>query len=265
MTDPSLMTLLAVLIVSAVSLVGVAAFAISTTLLKRTLFALVGLAAGALLGDAIIHLIPESLEALSDERVFGITVLSGVLFFFILEKYLRWHHAHHGAEEEHEGHEHYEIGSHSEGSRAHIAPLVIIADGLHNAVDGAVIAGSFLISPALGIATTAAVFLHEIPQEISDYALLVHSGLSRGRALFLNFLSGLTAFLGALAVLLLNDSLEGVGAYAAAFTAGAFIYLAATDLIPELNRTTDNKRSILGLVTFLVGIGLMLALTLVEV
>ncbi len=258
-----LMTVGAVLAVSLVSLVGIAAFSLRQERLQRSLFVLVALAAGALLGDAIIHLIPESLEALGDERHFGVAVLGGLLAFFILEKYFRWHHAHHGPEEEHAGHEHYERGGHAD-STAHIAPLVLVADALHNVVDGAVIAGSFLVSPALGLATTAAVFLHEIPQEISDYALLIHSGYSRGRALFFNFLSGLTALLGAAVVLLLNGGIANLGAYAAAFTAGAFIYLAAADLLPALQRSPV-KRAGIELVAFIIGIALMLALTFVEI
>lgn len=263
--DITVMTLGSVFVVSLVSLVGVAAFSLREDLLRRSLYLLVGLAAGALLGDAIIHLVPESLEAIGSERLFGLTVMSGVVAFFILEKYLRWHHAHHGVEEEHEGHERFEKQGAGHEPHAHLAPMVLVADGVHNMVDGAVIAASFLVSPALGIATTIAVFLHEIPQEISDYALLIHSGLSRMRALFFNFLSGLTALLGAALVLLLNDSLESLGAYAAAFTAGAFIYLAAADLVPELHKTTAGRRSVLEFLAFVIGIGLMFALTFLEV
>src|SRR3989344_3535384 len=222
--------LISITAVSLVSFAGIAAFSMQGDLMKKTLFVLVGLAAGTLIGDAVIHLIPESLEGIGDERMFGFALLSGIVVFFVLEKYLRWHHAHHGPEEEHveeEAHHHPQ----------HLAPLVLVADGIHNLVDGAVIAASFLISPVVGIATTTAVFLHEIPQEIADYALLVHSGLSRTRALFYNFLSALTAFLGAGLLLFLHAAFESVGAFAAAFTAGAFIYIAATDLIPELHKT----------------------------
>jgi zinc and cadmium transporter len=142
--------------------------------------------------------------------------------------------------------------------------MVLVADGVHNMVDGAVIAASFLVSPELGIATTIAVFLHEIPQEIADYALLVHSGLSRARALFFNFLSGLTALIGAGIVLALQSSLGTLEGYLIAFTAGAFIYLAAADLVPELHKTTAARRSIVQLFAVILGIGLMLAMTLLE-
>ncbi len=248
---------LSILAVSLVSFVGIVAFSLQERFMKKILFVLVGLAAGALLGDAIFHLIPEAIQNIENERVFGITVIAGILFFFILEKYLRWHHAHHGAEEEHTSEE-------AEHHPAHLAPLVLVADGVHNMVDGAVIAASFLISPVIGVTTTIAVFLHEIPQEVADYALLVHSGLSRGKAVFFNFLSALTAFFGAFLVFLLNTSVESLGAYAGAFTAGAFIYIAATDLVPELQKSEGLRRGLMELAAFTGGIILMFALTFFE-
>ena len=259
--DAALYTFLAVTLVSLVSLIGVFALSLGTVL-SRLMPTLVGLAAGALLGDAVIHLIPESLAIIGSETLFGVSVLVGIVAFFVFEKYLRWHHAHHGQEEEHENHERFEHGPHT--PNAHIAPMVLAADGVHNIVDGAIIAASFLISPELGIATTIAVFLHEIPQEIADYALLVHSGLSRARALFFNFLSGLTALIGAGAVLFLESSFGSTSGYLIAFTAGAFIYLATADLIPELHKTTTTRGSILQFVAVILGMVLMLALTLLE-
>ncbi|MBP6945925.1 MAG: ZIP family metal transporter [Candidatus Pacebacteria bacterium] len=244
--------------VSLVSFAGIAAFSMREEMMKKMLFILVGLAAGTLIGDAVIHLIPEALEKIGDERAFGLALLTGVVVFFILEKYLRWHHAHHGAEEEHE----MEEALHHP---KHLAPMVLLADSIHNLLDGAVIAAGFLISPIVGFATVVAVFLHEIPQEIADYALLVHSGFSRTKALFFNFLSALTAFLGAGFLLLLSSSFELIGAFAGAFTAGAFIYIAATDLIPELHKTRGVMRGAIELGAFIVGIALMLLLTFLEV
>lgn len=251
------LTFVSILLVSLVSLVGIFIFSLRETLMRQVLFVLVGLAAGALLGDAVIHLIPEALKDIADERVFGVTLLAGVVVFFVLEKYLRWHHAHHGPEEEHEEEE-------RNNHPTHLAPLVLIADGVHNMVDGALIAASFLISPLVGITTTIAVFLHEIPQEIADYALLIHSGLSRTKALVFNFLSALTAFLGAIIVFALSATITSLAGYAAAFTAGAFIYIAATDLIPELHKTKDPRKSGIELGAFVVGIVVMLLLTFVE-
>lgn len=258
--DAITLTVLSVLAVSLVSLVGIAAFSLSDRTLRTSLYALVALAAGALLGDAFIHLIPESLEAIGDETSFALAILCGIFLFFVLEKGLRWHHAHHALEEEHEGHEQYE----ADASHTHLAPLVLVADGIHNIVDGAVIAASYLVSPALGIATTVAVFLHEIPQEVADYALLIHAGYSRTKALLWNFASGLTALLGALVVLWLGGEVELFAAYASAVTAGAFIYLAAADLLPELQKKTSGLSSATAIAAFLLGIGLMFALTLLE-
>lgn len=243
--------------VSLASLAGIAAFALNQKTLKQGLFILIGLAAGTLIGDAVIHLMPEAMEEIGDERVFGLAVVSGLILFFVLEKYLRWHHAHHASEEEHEDEE-------AAHHPRHLAPMVLFADGLHNFVDGAVIAASFLISPVVGVATTIAVFLHEIPQEVADYALLVHSGLSRMKALFFNFVSALTAFAGAGLVLITHTTFESFESLIAAFTAGAFIYIAATDLVPELQKTKDPKRSALELTAFIAGIGLMLLLTFLE-
>lgn len=246
-----------ILIVSLVSLVGIFILSLKQEAVRKALFVLVGLAAGTLIGDAAIHLIPESLEAIGDERTFGFALLLGVVVFFVLEKYLRWHHAHHGPEEEH-------IEEEVHNHPKHLAPMVLIADGIHNLVDGAVIAASFLISPVLGVATTIAVFLHEIPQEVADYALLVHSGLSRTKALAYNFLSALVAFVGAGFVILIDSTFESLEALIAAFTAGAFIYIAASDLIPELHKTRDVKRGLTELSAFILGIALMFALTLIE-
>lgn len=243
--------------VSLVSFAGVAVFSLRESAMHKILFVLIGLAAGTMLGDAVIHLIPEALEGIGDERMFGLAVLSGIVGFFILEKYLRWHHAHHGAEEEH-------VEEETHNHPRHLAPMVLVADGIHNLVDGAIIAASFLVSPVIGFTTAIAVFLHEIPQEIADYALLVHSGLSRTRALLYNFASGLIAFLGAGIVLMFHDSFESFGAIIAAFTAGAFIYIAATDLIPELHKTTDRKKRAIELVSFIIGILLMFLLTYLE-
>jgi len=254
------MALLSVILVSLVSLVGIAAFSLRQGSLSKVLFLLVALAAGALLGDAFIHLIPESLSVIGSPVAFGFATLLGLSLFFILEKVLRWHHAHHGDESEHVGHEKFERGE----SHQHLAPMVLLADGMHNIVDGAVIAASYLVSPALGVATTVAVFLHEVPQEIADYALLIHAGFSRTRALMWNFISGLTALIGAGLVFALGSTSETFGAYAAAVTAGAFIYLAAADLIPDLQKQTNTWASVSALGAFLVGIGAMFALTLLE-
>ena len=258
----SALSLISALIVSVISLIGVIALSVNRDFLARSIQLLVGLAAGTLIGDSFIHLIPEAYELIGDEALFGISVTAGLLVFFILEKFLRWHHAHHSTEEEHTGHEQYETGAHT--PNAHIAPLVIVADGFHNFLDGAIIAASFLVSPAIGIATTIAITLHEIPQEIADFALLLHTGYSRTKALLFNFLSGLTALIGAGTVLVLGSVLEHAIPILVASTAGAFIYIAVADIVPELHKTKSVRRSFMQFAALIVGILLMLLLTLVE-
>lgn len=252
----------ATLMVSVVSLFGIALLSLNKTFLSNLLIPLIALAAGSLIGDAVLHLIPESFEAIADERAFGLTVILGIVLFFILERYLRWHHAHHASEEEHEGHERFESGPHN--PTAHLAPMVITADGLHNLIDGIAIAASFVVSIPVGIATTTAVFLHEIPQEISDFALLLHAGYSRGKAILFNFLSALTAVLGAIIFLVVNESFENLAPYAAALTAGAFIYIAIADIVPELHKENRPTRIALQLAGLFLGIGLMYALIFLE-
>lgn len=257
--SPLFATLIATLLVSLASLVGIVALSWNRAFLNKTLLVLVGLAAGALLGDTFIHLIPESVEQIGNELYFGIAVIAGFVFFFVLEKWFRWHHAHHGPEEDHEGH-----GALNDSSKpsTHLAPMVIIADGVHNLVDGALIAASFLVSPALGAATTIAVLLHEIPQEIADFGLLVHAGLSRAKALLLNFASALMAFLGVGLMFIAHEFIDSFAPLATAFTAGAFIYIAAADLIPEIQRNTNIKKSMLQVGAFIIGIGIMVLLAL---
>ena len=251
--------LLSAFLVSLVSLIGVATLSVRVETVQRTMHLFIGLAAGALLGDAFVHLIPEAFNEGIDEAAFSLSILGGILIFFLLEKYLRWHD--------------HNTANHSEclpGEECVIEPkkslgaLVIFGDGIHNFVDGAIIAASFLVSLPLGVATTIAVFLHEVPQEISDFALLLHSGYSRVKALMWNFASALMALLGVIAFFALGEYFEQVEPLAAAFTAGGFIYIAAVNLIPELKETTHPGKSTLEILAFIVGIALMFALLLLE-
>ncbi len=245
-----LWTLGSVLGISLVSLVGVLTIAFKEESVRGWMHLLVGLAAGALLGDALVHLVPEALGEINNTVHFSFAIIAGLLSFFVLEKTLRWHHHHdmHGG-----AHKNEVLGT-----------LVIVADGIHNAIDGVIIAASYLVSIPVGIATTAAVFLHEIPQEIGDFSLLLHAGYSRWKALAFNFLSALTAVLGALAVFAFKDSFDAILPIAAAFTAGGFIYIAAADLIPELHETTHPKQSVLQFLAMLLGIAAMFALLAIE-
>jgi len=240
-------TLISVSIVSLISLVGVGVLALKKELLNRILFYLVSFSVGALLGDAFIHIIPEIAQE-SDVGQFGWFLLAGIIGFFILEKFVHWHHAH---------------ADHSEQVHS-VVYLTILGDALHNFIDGMAIAASFLVSIPLGIATTIAVILHEVPQEIGQFAILIHGGWSSKKAIKYNFLSALTAIFGAFLVLVLASSLEGIIMPLLAISAASFIYIALSDLIPELNRERDIKKSIIQLVWMLAGIGVMALLLLLE-
>lgn len=248
----------AVGIVSLVSFAGLVTLAMREAALKRIVFVLVGFATGALFGDALIHLIPEAIGSGMGEMKTGIAVMCGILLFFALEKFLFWHHCH-GEHEESED----TLAEHDHAPKQ-LGSLILTADFVHNAVDGIIIGASFLVSVEVGIATTVAVILHEIPQEIADFGLLIHAGWSRGKALLWNFFSALSAFLGVALVLLLGNGVENLVPIAAAFTAGAFIYIAGSDLVPELHKTEGFGRTIIQILAVVLGFGLMLLLVLAE-
>ena len=244
--------------VSVISLAGIVTLSLRESVLRRLVFVLVGLAVGSLLGDAFLHLIPEALESGIGSAGVGSAVMCGVLVFFVLEKFLHWHHCH-GEHEECE-----EAAALHDHAPKELGALILSADFVHNGIDGIIIGASFLVSPEVGIATTSAVVLHEIPQEIADFGLLIHAGWSRARALLWNFLSALPAFLGALFVLMLGTRVEHVIPLAAAFTAGAFIYIASADLVPELHKTEGIGKTTLQILAVALGFGLMLILALFE-
>jgi len=248
----------AVSVVGLISFVGILALALRESALKRVVFVFVGLAIGALFGDAFIHLIPEALESGIGAITAGMALMAGILLFFALEKFLFWHH-HHGVHEESED----TLASHDHAVKP-IGPLILVADFVHNSVDGVIIGASFLVSIEVGIATTCAVILHEIPQEIADFGLLIHAGWSRKKALLWNFFSALSAFLGVFAVFSLGMNAEQLIPFASAFTAGAFIYIAGSDLVPELHKTDGLGRTILQLLAVILGFCLMLFLALGE-
>ncbi len=240
---------LSVLIVSAVSLVGVFTLSLRESFLKKYIFIFIGLAVGALLGDAFIHLIPEALESTSNPVGISVLIITGILAFFILEKFLHWHH--HG-EDKNESHIHP------------VGKLILFSDGVHNLIDGIIIGVSFIVSVPIGIATTIAVILHEIPQEIGDFTVLLHSGYSRKRALWLNFLSALTAIAGVFIAFILGKAVDGFVLWILPIAAGGFIYIAVADLIPELHKTKEIKHSVLQIIAVSIGVLAMVALVFIE-
>lgn len=239
-----------VFVVSLVSLVGVFSLSIKEDVLKKYINFFISLAIGALLGDAFIHIIPEAFESGKlGVNVIGLLIISGILLFFVIEKFIHWHHH----------------GDDTEESAIHpVGKLVLFTDGFHNFIDGAIIGASFLVSIPVGIATTLAVILHEIPQEIGDFAVLIHSGYSKKRALWLNFISALAAVLGMIVVFVFGNIIEGVSLWFIPIAAGGFIYIAVADLIPELHKTKEIKHSLAQLGIIILGIISMLALLLLE-
>ncbi len=226
-------------LISAVSFVGVVSLAFKDDVLDRVLLCLVGFAAGALIGGAFLHLLPETVEKSTDISVF-LALSFGFFLFFLLEK-LIWRHCHTGACEIHP-----------------FAYVNLIGDAVHNFIDGLVIAASFLSGVELGIATSLAVAFHEVPQEIGDFGVLVYGGLKKARALGLNFLTALTAVIGGVVGYYLSSSVEGAIVYILPFTAGGFIYIAASDLVPELHKERSLRRSSASFAFFLLGYSFML-------
>jgi len=250
MFDVWLYAIVSVLIVSAISLVGIVALSLKAEKLKNILFLLVSFAAGALLGDVFIHLLPEAIEEAGEFTLaLSLSVLAGIAFMFLIEKLIHWRHCHVVPEENH----------------VHpFATMNLIGDAVHNIIDGIIIGASYLVSIPVGIATTVAVILHEIPQEISDFGVLLHGGYSKKKALFVNFLTALGAVLGVVVALIIGASSETLVGYLVPFAAGAFIYIAGADLIPELHKEVGAKRSVMQFFVFLLGVAVMLLLIVLE-
>jgi len=234
-----------VIIVSLVSLVGIFFLSLKEENLKKSVGIFLSLAIGALLGDAFIHLIPETLEKFSNKTIAGLLIIIGIIIFLIIEKFLHWHHHENDSELNH---------IHPAGK------LILFTDGFHNLIDGIIIGVSFLVSIPIGIATTLAVVLHEIPQEVGDFAVLIHSGYSKKRALLLNFLSALTAVIGVIIAFVFGSVAETFTLWILPIAAGGFIYIALADLIPELQKTTKIKYSVIQITTLLFGIFIMFLL-----
>jgi zinc and cadmium transporter len=246
-----LYSILSVLLVSLISFVGILTLSLKAKNLKTILIYLISFSAGALLGDAFIHLIPEAAEKSGFTLNLSAYILAGIAIFFILEKVINWQHCHRHVLEE-----------------GHIHPFAytnLVGDGLHNFLDGIIIAASFLISIPAGIATTLAVILHEIPQEIGDFGVLLHAGFTKSKALLLNFASALVAILGAVITFVFANQIENIELILVPIAAGGFIYIASSDLIPELHKDSDKlSKSLLQLIAFLLGIAVMAALLLLE-
>ncbi len=239
-----------VLIVSLMSLVGVFALSISNKLLDKFLIYMISFSTGALFGDAFIHLLPEVVEQYGFTVNVSIFILSGIMFSFIIEKFIHWRHCHHPTTHNH---------PHP------FALMNLVGDVVHNLIDGLIIGASYLISIPVGVATTVAVVLHEIPQEIGDFSVLVHGGFSKKKALLLNFLTALVSFVGLFIAFYLGNATENMTMFLVPFAAGNFIYIAGSDLIPELHKEVEAKKSLGQLLAFVLGIAVMFLLLFAEI
>jgi zinc and cadmium transporter len=232
--------------------VGIAFISISEQRLKRVIFVMVSLAVGSLFGDAFIHLLPESFEKFGAKVEASLWVLAGIFLFFILEKFLLWRH------------QHTLEGNHPNHSIHPVGYMNLFADGVHNFIDGTIIGASYLVSLPVGIATTLAVIFHEIPHELGNFFVLLYAGFTKTKALFFNFLTGLFAILGTLVALLVGSTVEYFSSLMLPLAAGGFIYIAGSDLVPELNKEKELSKSLVQLIAIATGVGLMLLLTLME-
>ena len=236
-------------LVGLISFVGIFCFFAKNNLQKLT-FYFVSLASGTMLGSAFLDLIPEALET-SAKRA-PATIGAGIFIFFILEKFLIWRHCH--------SHEHAMINDGRRPGDYHrpiAARMVIVGDAIHNFIDGAIIASSFLLNPRVGISVTAAIIFHEIPQELGDFGILIRGGYSVRRALIVNALTATTAIIGAVITYFFLEAVPPFQAVIVPITAGGFLYIALADLIPQLHDHVTLRETLSQIALLLLGFGLM--------
>ncbi len=242
-------TLVSVFAISLISFIGILTLSINERRLNRIILYLVSFAAGALLGDVFIHLIPQLIEDNSFNLKTSFSILGGIVIFFTIEKIVHWQHCH------------------MPQTKSHSHPFAIVnlvGDAVHNFLDGLIIGASYIVSIPVGLATTIAVIFHEIPQEIGDFGVLLHGGFSKSKAILFNFLSALTSILGGVIALLASSKIPSISETLIPIAIGGFIYIAGADLIPELHKNFETKKSIFELLAFITGIMVMAILLLIE-
>jgi len=245
--------ILAAVFVSSISFIGIFLLIKQITSSSPLITALISFAAGSLIGDAFLHLLAEHIEAFGYTEVTVFGIFFGVVAMLLIEAYFHCSHdSAHEVEEAEHNHKHA------------LAHINIIGDGLHNLLDGIAIAAAFLIDVKAGIATTIAITLHEIPQEIADAAILSYSGWKRKRILIVNFITALTAVVGVIIALLLNEVIENADKFFIPIVVGQFIYIALADLVPEIHKKAGVKKYFVEILAFVAGLGVMYALTLLE-
>ena len=229
------------ILMSSIALVGLVTYIFDDATLHKLLLPLVALSAGSLLGGAFFHMIPASYEAIGDATTIGILVVVGFSIFLALEQFLHWHHCNRA----------------DAMCRRPMGYLILIGDALHNFLGGLAVAGTFLIDIRLGIVTWLAAAAHEVPQELGDFGVLVHGGWSRKRALLLNFLTALTFLAGSLIAYSVSFVIDV--RWLVPIAAGNFLYIGASDLVPEIREHPDFRTNLVHLGAFAAGLGLLLA------
>jgi len=245
-----LYALIAVIIISWASLVGLFTFWIKNEKLEKILIYFVAFSAWALLGDVFFHLLPELQEENISSTVSWCLILWGIVIGLFIEKVIHWNHCHHAESKEH---------PHP------LAIMNLVWDFFHNFIDGLIIWASFLVNITAGISTSLAVLFHEIPQEMWDFAVLVHWGYKKGKAILLNFLTALSAVLWVILTFILGTKVENVHLYLIPIAIGMFIYIAGSDLIPEINKHNQKiSTSLLQILMFIIGTIIMFCLLYLE-
>jgi zinc and cadmium transporter len=242
MLETIVLVLGSTILISLISFVGLVTLIFQIDLIKKILTVLVAFAAGTMLGAAFFDTLPEALDIFGNSTFFY--VLIGILIFFTVERYIHWHHCH---------------KSHTE-----IQPftyLNLIGDGVHNFIDGTIIAASFLTGPQIGIISTMAIAFHEIPQEIGDFGILIKGGLKPKKALFYNFLSAILCVIGGLITVFSSNFFKDITPIALSIAGGGFIYLSLVDIVPDLHKETKLRKIIIESLFLLIGILIIFALT----
>ncbi|MGY4884073.1 MAG: ZIP family metal transporter [Nanobdellota archaeon] len=242
--------ILSVILVSLISLIGIFFIFIKKKTLNKIILFLVAVSVGSLLGGAFLHLVPEIIDTTGFSLNIGFLILGGIILFFVIENFIRWRHCH---------------TQNCEIHKQHLGPMNIIGDGFHNLIDGLIISASYFASIPLGIATTLAVIIHEIPQEIGDFGVLLYSGYTKKKALLFNFLSALIAMIGAIIGILFSEKSTIFAYIVIPIAVGGFLYIAGSDLIPEIHKQQENKFSFRNLAGIILGILIMYGLTLIEI
>jgi zinc and cadmium transporter len=234
--------------VSLLSLIGLSLLSLSHKAFHEIVFWLVALAVGALFGDCFLHLLPEAYRDPTRATQASLFTIGGILLFFVLENFLHWRHQH--------SDEHQQVQPYGY--------LNILADMTHNFIDGLIIGASYLVGAKMGVATSLAVVLHEIPHEFSNFGILVRSGFSRWRAIFINFLTALMALAGGFIAWWVGGNTQDFTHWLVPLTAGGFVYIAGSDLVPQLHQEVKSVRAVVQFFAILAGVGIMYLVKLIE-